>query len=72
VERINYKTLIMTRRKIPFYIITFYSAYLFFTKGIDKGIDNWRFYASLFGLLGFIILFILVKKWEKNSINQNQ
>jgi len=62
----------MTRRKIPFYIITFYSACFFFTKGIDKGIDNWGFYASLFGLLGFIILFFLVKKWEKNSIDQNQ
>jgi len=43
-----------------------FSFFIFITKGIDSGFINWKFYASLTGVIGFsifcIILFIQIKK----------
>jgi hypothetical protein len=61
----------MNRKEFPLYIITFYSGYVFFTKGINRGIENWRFYASLFGFLGFITLLFLLKKRNKRDKDKN-
>jgi len=41
------------------------SAYLFVSKGVYFGVDHWKFYSSLFGAIGFLIIFIYLIKLNK-------
>ncbi len=61
----------MNKRKLPIYVIliifSLYSAIIFLTKGIDSGVENWRFYASLFGfLIAATFLFLFYQHDKKN------
>lgn len=48
--------------------MTLFSAITFFGKGIESGIENWRFYASLIGfLISSIFLFLFYKHVKKDS-----
>lgn len=62
----------MNKKELPLYFITCYSGYLFFTKGIANGTENWKFYASLFGFLGFVVLFFLLKKCNKKYTEKKE
>ena len=49
-------------------ILFFRSLYLFLTKSMYLGFDNWKFYASMFGALGFLMLLIFSIK--SNSVRK--
>jgi hypothetical protein len=60
----------MNKKKAPIFIIlivwNIFTLKIFLDKGIESGIENWRFYASLFGflipLVFSYIVFIKLKK----------
>ena len=53
---------------IPLLLMTLFSAKTFFGKGIESGIENWRFYASLIGFfISSIFLFLLYSQVKKDS-----
>jgi uncharacterized BrkB/YihY/UPF0761 family membrane protein len=58
---------------IPLIIMTIFSAKIFFGKGIESGMENWRFYAALVGfLISCIFLFLFYKHVIKDrKKNQN-
>ncbi len=47
----------------------FISGYAFANKGIEKGYQDWRFYASLFGFLIPLIFVFLIYKSIKTKTN---
>ena len=55
--------------------MAFFSAYAFIGKGIESGMENWRFYTSLGGfLICCIFLFLFFKhviKDKKENQNSN-
>jgi magnesium-transporting ATPase (P-type) len=70
------------RFKVAFLIVTFLfsrSMYLFLSKGIHLGYENWKFYASLFGVIGYSLLVIYSfsplkkcnKTWHNKVQNEN-
>lgn len=53
---------------IPLILMTLFSAKIFFEKGIENGIENWRFYGSLIGfIISSIFLFLFYKNIKKDS-----
>ena len=66
----------MNKKKLPILIILIvfilFTAKTFFGKGLESGIENWRFYASLIGLIisvSFLFLFYKQIKKEKEKEN---
>ena len=47
------------------------SLYLFLSKAMPLGFDNWKFYSSLLGAIGFLGLFIFFIKQKKKLIKDN-
>ena len=40
-------------RYAPLIFLTIWAWWIFFDRGLEAGPEHWRFYASLFGLIGF-------------------
>ncbi|SFJ23248.1 hypothetical protein [Olleya namhaensis] len=62
----------MNKKKLPIFILLIvfilFSAKTFFGKGLENGVENWRFYASLFGLLIAVsFLFVFLKSLKKTN-----
>ena len=66
----------MKKNKLPIFIIlilfTLFTAKTFFGKGLESGIENWRFYASLFGFLISTTFLFLFYKHSKTNRDENE
>jgi hypothetical protein len=60
----------MNKKNVPIFIMlivwNIFTLRIFLNKGIESGIENWRFYASLFGfLISLTFSYMVFKKLKK-------
>ena len=72
---VNMKYSEKRRSKIVIVIITVLfirSLYLFLSKGMPLGFNNWKFYSSIIGALGFLILLVFSIKLNRYAVKKTK